>query len=409
MRARTLWTSLVLIVGASAARAACDAADAAAETLRDAASSLASLVCEGATASAVDEVASLVDASATISELLVAGCTVDNVASSSKTDTDAASGTFANSVANAFASAETCACEGGAAVLEFASRPAIRSALQMAWAYDDNRKPVMDAFALAVDEVTNYATDHCAPGTVDGVLDQSAEECVALSNGTATPAAFEAGRLGERLLCTSSSKPDPDSAVESASRQIATTLANVTGSALADAHRACSLVVGVRCTLSDEQVERIVIAQIDAFTQRTSDRARTACSCSVDATILSEGLAADLVPAAIAAHSAVCRSVSGKIANVARVLAPQLANSVREVFDAAMCAMPPDSAASTPIPPYGQCGNDVNAKPHEPKLSENCCSTGYSCVIKNEFYAQCLRKSDPVPEGWSGTVLACAA
>jgi hypothetical protein len=63
-------------------------------------------------------------------------------------------------------------------------------------------------------------------------------------------------------------------------------------------------------------------------------------------------------------------------------------------------ALNPDCANSTCLMKFDQCGGknfDVSAQ---------CCEEGTSCIVKNQFYAQCLTDANQ-KEGWDGRSLMC--
>jgi hypothetical protein len=51
---------------------------------------------------------------------------------------------------------------------------------------------------------------------------------------------------------------------------------------------------------------------------------------------------------------------------------------------------------------FGQCGGENF------NVSEKCCEAGTSCIVKNQFYAQCLTEADANQrKGWDGRALVC--
>lgn len=322
-------------------------------------------------------------------------------------DRDGAS-LLATAAEDGFLEGETCSCASASTVVRISTEGAIRSAVRAARGGQGDSTP----WTQIIEDVRRYSEEHCAPGTDNGVLDQSAEECAVLSSGNATAASRNAG---------ASVFGESDCTVDAA--RAAASLARATASAIAEAERACSFSISFTCSLRDVHVHDIALAQLAGFAEGFVD---SGCSCDVNTTAMVQRLQPALASLAVDAHSAVCQSGQSDFTDIAAPLAgsylPPLTSELPASCEAD--APTPGQTGTRPAPsqqakrvarvyPYNQCGGndyardlaDRNAKLVAPAIASACCVQGYECVVKSRWYAGCRVQGEAAPEGWNGTVL----
>lgn len=293
--------------------------------------------------------------------------------------------------------AETCSCVSGASILRIATQSALR----------DGSSTGAEWSAIIAD-IRRHSESHCAPGTENGVLDQSAEECAVLSSGNATAASRDAGLSLFRQ----------DSPCEAAPLRAASMLANATALAVAAAEEACSFTLTFTCALTSSHVRDIALAQVAGFAEGAES---AGCECSTSLTEVVDNLGAALPPLAIAAHDAVCQSSQAAFTDIAAPLAvsfaPPMSAAAPSSCDEVASPVPRQArsggAATTNVYPYNKCGGndyaralaDKNAKHVAPAIASACCVGGYECMVKSRWYAACRPSGEAAPQGWNGTIV----
>ena len=293
--------------------------------------------------------------------------------------------------------AETCSCTSGASILRVATQSALRN----------GGSAGTDWTAILAD-IRRHSESHCAPGTENGVLDQSAEECAILSSGNASAASRDAG--------LSLFRPGPS--CKAAPLRAARMLADSTALAIAAAEEACSFTLTFTCALTSSHVRDIALAQVAGFAEGAES---SGCDCSTGVTEAAEALGKALPPLVVSAHDAVCQASQAAFTDMAVPLASS--------FSAPMSDAAPSSCdgVASPVPrqaharragaanvyPYNKCGGndyartlaDKNAKHVAPAIASACCVNGYECMVKSRWYAACRPAGEAAPQGWNGTIV----
>ena len=302
-----------------------------------------------------------------------------------------------------FMDSQQCDCEAASEAVYLSSRQEIQQAFAAG---------TTGNFDETVSAARTFSEEHCVPGTVGGVRDQSAEECVTLSEGNTTEASVEAGRAFASAWCS-----QPASGGEAASMA----MANVTSQAVSEAEIACSFTQSVLCALTDAQVTSIAQAQIAGFAQGTVEQIAT-CSCGLQTSDIVARLNTAVSQATVYLHNAACAASRAGFVDMSLPLASRMRPAMRELARSLRCGsvagdMDTGSAPSAPkvqvTPPFGKCGGndyartlaDRLAKMVAPAIATSCCTAGYACTVKSRWYASCRPLGETPREGWNGTVV----
>lgn len=319
---------------------------------------------------------------------------------------DFANSNLAAQVAKGFVDSETCECASAATLIE----TTVQALASTAESSQDPAGPESESIAL-FDSLLVFSQNYCKPGTVDGVLDQDASKCIALSAGNLSDVsdtgAHDAGLRAKAFACPlpEDRRPLPLDPVQN----IAVALASSTSDAIKAAELACSLNPDVRCALSDAHITNIARVQSAMFLE-----AYAPCDASVRIlanetakTNIGASLQLALVTSALSTHDAVCSNVNAGFNDGVQVIANDLLSSVRHFVPEGDASAPEghQGIASRKIPPFERCGPSSSRA----KLNiSGCCADGYQCIQKNAYFAQCRPESDPAPVEWIGTVFSCA-
>ena len=296
-------------------------------------------------------------------------------------------------VASAFVDAQTCSCGSATSIIQSTVASVAEGAL------DEVTLEDLTPFAQsAIDTIIVFAQNRCEPGTVDGVLDQDASACVALTSGNATlPGSSSAGSLARTLLACGATGT---ATVET----VAALLGNATSDAIGAAEKACAARPDVQCALSDGLVTNIAIAHVRSFVESYRNSSDTSCSPAQPTDIGSDAVSQMqdvLVSGSLAAHTGICESALASFDDARLPIASELMNAVRQIFTPVDEA---DTAAGTALPSFSRCGPTSSRDRAD---LGTCCQTGWHCVAKNAFYAQCRPVNQQPPANWAGDVFAC--
>ena len=297
---------------------------------------------------------------------------------------------IAERVSAGFGESQTCSCEAAQSVL---------TSQVPAYVLSGEPSP-----GTVVSDTMVFSQEHCKPGTVDGVLDQDATTCIALSAGNMTELSVGAGQMARAYVCGNATDP----------ATIAATLARATVNAMEDGEKACSAAPSVRCALTDQHIQNIALAQIagmvSGYSSGRADLSAPSCDCT--ASLGTARVAAVLNTTAVQAHAATCSGISD-LADTYLVLATEILEPVASALKSSVgtdqCSGPstvgtqragPSGATqpSSPIGAFLECAAGTD---------RSCCSEGFQCVNKNTFYSQCRPIERAVPTGWTGTIVAC--
>lgn len=303
---------------------------------------------------------------------------------------------LAAQVRDGFAGGQQCDCASAADAVYLHARQDIKTALA----------GLSNGLEETSSVVRTFSEAHCAPGTVGGVLDQSAEECVTLAQGNTTEASIQAGHAFASAWCTHKN-----------SSEASTMLGNVTAKAVSDAEAACSFTQSVLCSLTDAQVSVIAQAQVEGFARGSADA--TPCPCSMQHGEV-RAIGAVLANATVYLHNAACAASQASFEDMAMPLTERIHPTLQTLALQTPCRSSTghdmSSAAAAPMPvaaPFGQCGsNDYArtlsfrlAKMVAPAIATSCCTKGYACTVKSRWYASCRPVGEAPRAGWNGTVL----
>lgn len=327
-------------------------------------------------------------------------------------DVDAA----ATAMADGFDSEQSCDCETGRQVVELSSRTSLALA--------NDGPDTGNSFDKLAESVRVFSDAYCSPGTKNGILDQSAEECSVMSQGNATVLSTRLGtEFGERW-CALDGAPDPV-LKQQLSVLASESLGNATTRAVSDTEFACSFTPSVLCALSDAQVVAVARAQLNGFAKGMVVSTKDNCNCGLDATAIIATITLEQLDAAVSTHAAVCESSQAQFDNMAGPLRDLVQPGVDAALANATCQdsslaseiapSPANDRATRPqsVYPYAKCGSndyalalaDGEAKQVAPAIATECCTPGYACVVKSRWYASCRPAGErPSPE-WNGTVV----
>jgi len=336
----------------------------------------------------------------------------------------------AKQTAQGYADTQSCECAAGRDVVALSSRSPIAMAI--------SGDPVAEggsAFDDLANSVRIFSEEHCSPGTKDGVLDQSAEECSVMSQGNATEQSTRLGTLvGEGLasiLCATQMSMDPLTVLASRA------LGNATANAVSETEFACSFTPSVLCALSDEQVAVVARAQLDGLVMAAVAVVDSTCGCTLDGESILAALGPVHASAAVTTHSAVCESSQADFTNMADPIRDRILPDVGDALASVACKSVPSTATGTgqglvpgptsgPGPdspptvqrprtayPFGKCGSneyaralaDAGAIQVAPAIATACCTPRYECVVKSRWFAACRPMDEKPSPGWNGTVI----
>ena len=328
-------------------------------------------------------------------------------------------GASARIVGDGFAGAQDCDCVAGIDVVSLSARDAVGDG--------------GGSFAELARSVRVYSESYCAPGTKNGVLDQSAEECSVMSSGNATEQTARLGARFGRSWCVARSRGGRSTTplVLLASQS----LGNATANAVSETEFACSFTQSVLCSLSDEQVGVVSSAQADGFARALTGTVADECGCVLNADDLTAALSPALRDAAVETHAAVCESSQAEFVGMANPIRDRIQPAVMSALGAGVfeCApgrpdgpRAPGALASPPstresrtsagppiVYPFATCGSndyarglaDPGAKHVAPAIATACCTPGYECVVKSRWHASCRPVGERPSAGWNGTVV----
>jgi hypothetical protein len=348
-------------------------------------------------------------------------------------DMDAA----AVSIADGFQGTQQCDCATGRQVVQLSSRDPLALATEPDAATTE--------FVNLAKSVRVFSEANCEPGTKNGVLDQSAEECSVMSQGNATEQSMRLGSAFGESWCASigatmapgvamgTQQISQRSPTSSSTRDLvilaSQSLGNATAMAVSDTEFACSFTPSVVCALSDVQVTAIARAQLDGFVRAMVASTASECGCGLDSAAIIADIGPSHVQSAVSTHAAVCESVSAEFENMADPMRNLIQPGVDMALDTAVCkdveAMTPSDASVAQaaaaererrpmsVFPYAQCGSndyaralaDSTATQIAPAIATACCTPGYECVVKSRWYASCRPTSEEPSPGWNGTVV----
>ena len=316
---------------------------------------------------------------------------------------DFANSDLAAQVTKGFVDSETCECASAATLIE----TTVQALADTAESSSDPAGPESESVAL-FDSLLVFSQNYCKPGTVDGVLDQDASKCIALSAGNLSDAsnagARDAGLRAKAFACPLPElrRPLPLDPVQN----IAVALASATSDAIKAAELACSLNPDVRCALTDAHITNIARVQSSMFLEAYAPCDGSVRELANETAKINIGasLQLALVTSAMSTHDAVCSSVNAGFNDGVLVIANDLVPSIRHFVPEGDAPVPSDSPTSS-IQPFERCGPSSSRA----KLNiTGCCTGGYQCIQKNAYFAQCRSESDPAPAEWIGTVFPCA-
>lgn len=368
--------AMILASAASADRASSPACDSVATAMADAGSSIAELACsEPAVPS--DEPETLANA-------------IDAAKASDCLNSDAVA-----SLGDAFDESQTCSCGAGRRVLD----------VQIGGLVADSAADV--SAPEVVSDVVSFAREHCTPGSVDGVLDQDATACVAISRGNASAQASEAGMLARGYACGDTNVT---------SDVVSIVLARAVSETLVDGEKACSPKPSVRCALTPEHVRNIATAQVAEMSHayRTGGSLGPDPPCDCARSLDTSGIAMALNVSAVSAHMAACTSGQSDLRDTRPVIAAAIADVVADALEGLVGEDEPcvrvENQRTRRIEPFGPCGPDARVPSPGPPPGPSpgaCCGAGFECMVKNEYYSQCRPEKRPAPASWSGDIRAC--
>lgn len=322
----------------------------------------------------------------------------------------------ATATAEGFGGAQSCDCASGQSVVELSSIPPITLASEGA--------DIGDSFDKLAESVRTFSDDHCTPGTKNGILDQSAEECSVMSQGNATELSTRLGTSFGQAWCTlytvGGGDPAPNRDLVLLASQ---SLGNATARAVSETEFACSFTPSVVCALADAQVIAIARAQLDGFAGAMVEAAAAECACALDAGALTGAIAPQHLEAAVVTHAAVCESSQATFDDMADPMRDRILPGVDAALAGTACgAIAPSSSPAdggTPprrpesVYPYAKCGSndysnalaDGEAKQIAPAIATACCTPGYECTVKSRWYASCRPMGERPSPDWNGTVV----
>lgn len=334
-------------------------------------------------------------------------------------------------LAEAFVVAQACDCASGETVVEFSSRAPVELAAS------GDPDGVSSSFVDAANEIRIFSEEHCKPGTRNGVLEQSAEECVALTGGNVTETTTRLGASAGRRLCVAEVSESDARSRRALAVPVSQAVANATADAISQSEFACSFVPSALCALSDEQVQLISSSQVSGFFESMAETVARECGCEVDAARMAQTIRQATVAAASSTHAAVCESASAEFLDMADPVRDLIQASVVEALATlATCdASPPGRAGSPGVGssqqqqqqpqqrqqeerpasalPFAKCGSNDYAlalatdgiKHVAPAIATACCTPGYACTVKSRWYASCRPEGERPSPGWNGTVV----
>ena len=301
-------------------------------------------------------------------------------------------------ITDSFVETQTCSCASAGRII----------GVQIGGVADGSAD--VDAETTVADLIA-FSEEYCTPGSVDGVLDQDAGECIAISQGNATESATAAGLLVRDYACGNAT-------VSAAS--VSSALAGAVSDALAAGEKACSPKPSVRCALEPEYVRNAAAAQVAEMVRAFDDSAMdpgVPCTCASRLDVDAIGSALNI--SAPGAHEAACLSgqsdmedtrpvmmaammgaVSGALAELSN--ATSTANVNLPPGEACVGSSAPTEAPNMAAAAFEPCGSD----PSDQGMG-GCCVPGFQCVVKNRFYSQCRPEERPIPADWSGEIVAC--
>jgi len=308
-----------------------------------------------------------------------------------------AAGDAASRVSTAFVDAQTCSCLPAEGLIHDGVSALVQDVGDVA----DNAQNLVDSAIV-------FSQEYCEPGTVDGVLDQDANECIALAAGNATAKSSSSssgedsravGLMAAGTLCEDSGVVNADSK-EQAIESVTSSMAQIVMSAVAEAERACSLNPAGLCVLSRMQVRDIARSQFSSFAEGLW-APNTTCEWNGTA---GNSLMASFASSTALTHENVCSNSQSEFDDGAAPLSIDFARMVSAMYTSLgfvemQSASPPRSQT---LAPFARCGPSASSRR---SAVRGCCPAGFHCLAKNAFYAQCRPVVDNNPDGWAAKVI----